>query len=269
MKKLVSAFILLITFNFLSCKETTSKDNEQKQHVNSEASNTKLTDSLVIYRSENLVIKKLSNRTYQHISFLDTDDFGKVGCNGMLVVNENEAVLFDTPTDNKSSLELILFVTKELKCEITAVIPTHFHDDCIGGIQKFEEQNIPTYATKQTVELLEKKGHIFSKSVNEFETSLTLNIGSKKVYAEYLGQGHTIDNIIGYFPEDKAIFGGCLVKNVGANRGYLGDANTNEWSETVRKIKLKYSETEIVIPGHGKPGSVELLDYTIELFEIE
>ena len=185
----------------------------------------------------------------------------------MLIVNENKGFIFDTPTDNKSSLELINFVTNELKSEIMAFVPTHFHKDCVGGIQEFEEHNIPIYATKQTIELLKNEGQNFSKPIKGFDNSLTLNIGNKKVYAEYFGEGHTKDNIIGYFPEDNAIFGGCLIKEVGASKGYLGDANTSEWSETVRKIKLKYQKVEIVIPGHGKLGGNELFEYTIELFE--
>ncbi len=49
--------------------------------------------------------------------------------------------------------------------------------------------------------------------------------------------------------------------------GYLGDANTDQWAATVQQIKLKYPNAEIVIPGHGKPGGTELLEYTIKLFE--
>ena len=40
----------------------------------------------------------------------------------------------------------------------------------------------------------------------------------------YFGEGHTKDNIMGYFTEDQALFGGCLIKKVGASKGYLGDA---------------------------------------------
>ena len=65
--------------------------------------------------------------------------------------------------------------------------------------------------------------------------------------------------IIGYFPEDKAIFGGCLIKEIDASKGYLGDANVNAWSETIEKIRQKYPEVEIVIPGHGSTGGKELL----------
>lgn len=261
------ALYLLAGLSFMSCKESSSKHQQTKQETVNEKPQTNPVESLIIYETENLIIKKLSNHIYKHISFLDTDDYGKVGCNGMVVINENEGIIFDTPTDNKGSLELINFVTNVLKSEIIAIIPTHFHEDCLGGIQTFEEHDIPTYVSSQTIELLNNKGQNFSKPIKPFENSLTLTIGNKKVYAEYFGEGHTKDNIIGYFPEDNALFGGCLIKRVRASKGYLGDANTNEWSETVRKIKLKYPEIKIVIPGHGKWGGSELLDYTIELFE--
>lgn len=264
MTKLLLTLFLLSGLTCISCKETSSK-----QKTNTENTKTDPIDSLTIYQTENLIIKKLSNHIYEHISYLNTDDYGKVGCNGMLVINENKGIVFDTPTDNKSSLELIDFVTSKLKTEIIAIIPTHFHEDCLGGIEEFEKHNIQTYAASKTIELLKNNNQNFSKSIKEFDNNLTLDIGNKKVYAEYFGEGHTKDNIIGYFPEDNAVFGGCLIKKVGAGKGYLGDANTDQWSETVRKIKLKHPKAKIVIPGHGKLGGTELFDYTVELFKLK
>lgn len=257
------AFFLLVGSTLNPCKEPPFKYHRQeKQQADS-------IDNLIVYQTETLIIKRLSDHTYKHISFLNTDDFGKVACNGMLAINENEAILFDTPTNNNSSLELIDFITKELKSELLAVIPTHFHNDCVGGIEVFEKNNTPIYVSKLTVELLKSNGQHFSRPINEFDDNLHLKIGNKNIYAKYFGEGHTTDNIIGYFPEDNTIFGGCLIKEVGASKGYLGDANTNKWSETVRKIKLKYPEAQIIIPGHGKSGGIELLDYTIELFKVK
>ena len=73
-------------------------------------------------------------------------------------------------------------------------------------------------------------------------------------------------NVVGYFPEDKVVFGGCLIKTVGAGKGNLEDANVAAWPATVSKVKATYSKAEIVIPGHGKTGGTELFDYTIKLF---
>ncbi len=269
MVKSILILLLITGIVFSSCRESSSKENLKNENTNIENLEAQSIDSLTIYQTENLIITKLSNNIYQHISFLNTDDFGKVECNGMLVVNGNEGVVFDTPTDNKSSVELINFITNELKTTITAIIPTHFHEDCVGGIQEFEKRSIPIYTSKLTADLLKENGQSFTNSLTNFDDSLTLNIGNKKVYAEYFGEGHTKDNIIGYFPESNAVFGGCLIKTLGANKGFLGDANTTKWSETVQKIKLKYPKTKIVIPGHGEPGGTELFDYTIKLFELK
>ncbi|MGF1556868.1 subclass B1 metallo-beta-lactamase [Paucihalobacter sp.] len=268
MKRLFVISLLLTGITFISCKESSSQKKLINRSAKSENTKIQLDDSLIIYQSANLKIKKLSNHIYQHISYLKTDDFGKVECNGMLVVNENQGIVFDTPTNNNSSLELINFITNELKNSITAIIPTHFHEDCVGGIQEFKKQNIPIYAANLTVELLKENGQDLPGSTTIFENSITLNLGNKKVYAKYFGEGHTKDNVIGYFPESAAMFGGCLIKTFGASKGYLGDANTDKWSETVQQIKLNYPNTEIIIPGHGKAGGIELLDYTIKLFEV-
>lgn len=265
--KIVLAFFLVFSLSFISCKESSANHDQANQETKSETTHKTLTDSLIVYQTENLMINKLSNHIYEHISFLNTDDFGKVACNGMLVINKNKAIVFDTPTDNKSSLELIKYVTNDLKSEIIALIPTHFHKDCVGGLTEFEKHNIPTYASNKTIDLLKNNGQKLSGPITDFENNLTLEIGNKKVYAEYFGEGHTKDNVVAYFPDDNAVFGGCLIKEVGAGKGYLGDSNIKEWSATVEKVKLKYPNAQIVIPGHGKWGGIELFDYTIRLFE--
>jgi metallo-beta-lactamase class B len=249
-----------------SCKNSSSQKNQAKATITATA-NISLNDSAILYQSDNLIIQRISNHVYQHISFLNTKDFGRVDCNGMVVVNDNEAVIFDTPADDESSGELINYLSKVHNHKIIGIIPTHFHEDCVGGLEKFNENNIPSYASNKTIALLKSKGRIFSKPINGFDDSLVLNIGDKKIYINYFGEGHTRDNVIGYFPEDKVVFGGCLIKEMGAKKGNLEDANVAVWPETVRRLKRCYSETKTVIPGHGKSGGTELFDYTIKLFE--
>ncbi len=97
MLKLVSIFSLFTELVFISCKLTQVK--------NAEVNNNTLIIDAIVFETENLKINKLSNHIYEHISFLNTDDYGKVACNGMFVVNENVGVLFDTSIDNRSSFE--------------------------------------------------------------------------------------------------------------------------------------------------------------------
>ncbi len=250
----------------LSCTNISEKKNGVTEQEETSTDFALGSDSIV-YKSDKLIIQKLSKHVYLHTSFLQTTDFGNVPCNGMLVENNGETIIFDTPSDTESAAELLHYTTHELASQIRAVIPTHFHSDCVGGLEEFNVQNIPVYASDRTIALLKSKQIVYSKPIQNFTDSLMLQVGDKRVYALYFGEGHTMDNVIGYFPDDNAIFGGCLIKEVGAGEGYLGDANVKAWSATVKKIKERYPAIEIVIPGHGKVGGSELLDFTIQLFK--
>ncbi|MBX2917462.1 MAG: subclass B1 metallo-beta-lactamase [Cyclobacteriaceae bacterium] len=220
----------------------------------------------IVYKTDTLVIKKLSDKVYQHISFLNTESFGRVECNGMIVINGNEAIVFDTPTDDAGTTALLNYLATQNKA-VKAVVATHFHNDCVGGLQEFHARGIPSYANSLTIQLIKEKaeGNI---PQNGFDQELELEVGQQPVITTFIGNGHTRDNVVAYFPEQQALFGGCLVKEVGASKGYLGDADTLMWSGTIAKLKAKYPHLKVVIPGHGNPGGAELLDYTEKLFSI-
>lgn len=218
-----------------------------------------------VYITKNLIITQITKNAFQHTSFKQTNDFGNVPCNGLIVRNTNEVIVFDTPTNNKNSAELIHWIKEILHCKINAIIPTHFHDDCLGGLQAFHENNIPSYAYFKTIELAKENN--FTPPQNSFTDSLFLRVENEKVIVRFFGEGHTNDNVVGYFPSENILFGGCLIKELNASKGYLGDANISAWSSTVTKIKKTYPNLKIIIPGHGEYGNEKLLDYTINLFK--
>ncbi|VXB71406.1 Metallo-beta-lactamase class B [Flavobacterium sp. 9AF] len=242
-------FLAIFSFTVISCKSEKEEKFMPKE----------------IYKTETLVIAQIAKNSYQHTSFLQTEDFGYVPCNGLIVKNNNETIVFDTPTTDKASKELMEWITKQLNCNIKAIIPTHFHDDCLGGLQAFHEQKIPSYAYFKTIDLA--KANHYTVPQNSFNDSLKLSIGSEFIIAKFFGEGHTRDNIVGYYPLDNIMFGGCLIKELDATKGYLGDANTATWSRTVDKIKKEYPNLKIIVPGHGTLGNTELLDYTSKLFK--
>ena len=218
-----------------------------------------------LYSSNTLIINQLSANSFQHITYLETDSFGKVACNGLIVIDANEAIIIDTPTTDSVSTELINWVQNSLNCEIKGVIPTHFHDDCLGGLEAFHQFKIPSYAYFKTIDLVKEQQLPIPK--NSFNTFKEFKLGNSTLVLTYLGEAHTSDNIVAYFSKDQILFGGCMIKSVGATKGYLGNANINEWSNTVKKVKSKFGEAKIVVPGHGDIGGHELLDYTISLFK--
>lgn len=218
-----------------------------------------------VYRSETLEIRQISPNTFVHLSYLSTQDFGKVACNGMIVVNGEEAVVFDTPTEDEVSRELISWLETERKVKVKGVLATHFHNDCLGGLNEFHAQGVPSFGSTQTQILAKGAGDPVPQ--NGFDGQLILKAGGLDVVIRFLGEGHTRDNVVAYVPADQVLFGGCLIKEVGATVGFLGDANIGAWSETVSRVKTAFPEVKTVIPGHGKIGNGELLDYTIRLFE--
>jgi metallo-beta-lactamase class B len=217
-----------------------------------------------VYKTSTLIITQLTRSTFQHTSYKQTNDFGNVPCNGLVVQNGSETIVFDTPTNDSSAAELIRWIQDSLHCSINAIIPTHFHDDCLGGLQAFHEKNIPSYAYYKTIELAKAGNYVIPR--NSFQDSLSLKVGNENIYVKFFGEGHTKDNVVGYYPAEQVLFGGCLIKELEASKGYLGDANEKDWSGTVKKIKDRYPEVKVVVPGHGEYGNQRLLDYTIQLF---
>jgi metallo-beta-lactamase class B len=63
-----------------------------------------------VYRSADLVVVQITPNAFVHTSYLQTNDFGKVDCNGMIARDAKEALVFDTPTNDKSAEELINFI---------------------------------------------------------------------------------------------------------------------------------------------------------------
>ncbi len=216
------------------------------------------------YASETLLIEQISDGVYQHTSFLDTESFGKVPCNGMIVMSGGEAIIFDTPTTGAASAELIDWVEDQLQNSVKAVVPTHFHQDCLAGLDEFHRRQIPSYAYRRTIDLAKRNG--VTPPQNGFDDSLELSVGNQTVDVAFVGEGHTKDNVVAYFSAESVLFGGCLVKEVGAGKGNLEDANIAAWSATIVRLQERYSKVAVIIPGHGKRGGSELLDFTRQLF---
>lgn len=181
-----------------------------------------------VYRSETLIITQVAKNTYQHTSFLQTESFGKVDCNGMIVHNSNETVVFDTPATKEVSEELINWVHNHLKSKINNIVVTHFHEDCLGGLNAFHKHNIPSIAHYKTIEIVKTKNIDIPQE--SFSTSKIIAVGDTAVELYYFGEGHTTDNIVGYYPKEKVLFGGCLIKALNASKGNLEDANEQQWA---------------------------------------
>ena len=209
-------------------------------------------------------IEKISEHTFIHTSYLIIPKFGKFGCNGLVYVNGGEAIIFDTPIDPIASKQLYKWIEKTLKAKVIGVVVNHFHVDCLGGLAYFHKKNIPSYSNQLTKTLAEADSVV--APIYVFNEKTEIAVGQSNIECRFFGEGHTRDNIVSWLPEEKILFGGCMVKSLKAGKGNLRDADLREWSNTIEKVKQQYADVKIVVPGHGKHGGIELLDYTIEMF---
>lgn len=220
-----------------------------------------------VFRSENLVIDKLSANTFIHKTYFQTQQWGKVYCNGLVYCRDGEAVVFDTPVNDSLSLVLINWIKQDLHAKLKAVVVNHFHEDCLGGLKAFHDNGAASYSSNLTRQYtLEDTAGKSEIPQHGFSKELVLKVGKGKVVNRYFGGGHTRDNIVSYIPSEKVLFGGCLIKEQGAGKGNLADADVDAWPNTVRKVKSSFPDIKYVVPGHGQWGNTSLLDYTIRLF---
>jgi metallo-beta-lactamase class B len=218
-------------------------------------------------RTSVLDFEQITPATFVHKSYLQTKTWGKVSCNGLVYIADGEAIVFDTPVDDSAARELIRWVTEKKKATIKAVVVNHFHADCLGGLSAFHAAGIPSYSSELTQKLA-AADTVNKPEVpqNGFHVRLILKVGSKEVVNKYLGEAHTRDNIVSYVPSEKVLFGGCMIKELKAGKGYLGDANEQEWSNTVVRVTTEFKDARYVVPGHGQYGDTSLLSYTYRLF---
>lgn len=229
--------------------------------------NAHLFSQSLVYESNDLKIIRLTEKVYQHVTYLNTDQYGKVACNGMLVIDEGESAVFDTPSYNEVSRELIAWLQDSMRTTIKMVVVNHHHIDCLGGLDAFAENGTPSTSSVIARHWTIKKGN--NPTSDFFETEQIIQIGKSQITNRYFGPAHSQGAIVSYVEGENVLFGGCSVKSLNAGKGNLEDANVQEWPKTIQKVKNSFPDIKIVIPGHGKQGGTELLSYTITMFEKE
>ncbi|MFA6084512.1 subclass B1 metallo-beta-lactamase [Mucilaginibacter sp.] len=210
-------------------------------------------------------IKHLTQNFYVCTSYGLPDGPTPFPANSLFAVTDAGIVLVDTPWDENQTQQLIDSVKQRFNKNIVLCISTHFHDDRTGGVAVLKKHGTKTYSTKLTQTLAKTKGLKVPEFT--FKNDTTFTVGGIKLQTYFPGPGHTADNIVVWFPQDKILVGGCLVKSMDTeSKGYLADANVTEWPKSIRKVYAKFKQVNYLIPGHqGWQGGREQLTHTIKV----
>ncbi|QBY04360.1 subclass B1 metallo-beta-lactamase [Thalassotalea sp. HSM 43] len=213
-------------------------------------------------KSQPLNVKLIADNVYQHISYQYISPWGLVAASGLVVVEDNQAYVIDTPWTQADSKQLIAWIEAQ-GFQIKAVVATHFHEDASGGLAVFNQLDIATYASVATNQLLsDKKRTTASEVITQQPFALTEN--SIEIF--YPGAGHSNDNVVVWLAQQKLLFAGCFAKSLGSKSlGNLADASVADWPQSIDKVLTQYPSIQTVVPGHGKIGTVDILHHTKRL----
>ena len=172
-------------------------------------------------------------------------------------------------------------------------INTGFHNDNLGGNEYLRSKGVKIYGSGLTSRLINERAadlkamvmEMTSKQENknyyngfknmtlmpptdtfDIKHGIKLSISGENFDVYFPGESHTIDNVVVYITNKKILFGGCMIMSLPQEKpGYIADANMIEWPKSVEIIKSRYKNTQIVVPGHGDWGNVDLITHTIDL----
>jgi len=214
--------------------------------------------------SDNVTVRRLADGVWLHTTCFDIADYKNVPANGLIIIDGKHAMMIDLPWTDEQAGVLFDWITREHNAVIQKVVPTHFHIDCIGGLAEAHRRGADSFALEKTVEILKRTNKPLPK--NWFTERMSLGCGDTRVELAFLGGGHTLDNIVAWIPAKKILFAGCLVKSLNAKDiGNTEDADLINYPETLKRVKERYPDAKIVVPGHGEPGGLDLVDHTIRL----
>jgi glyoxylase-like metal-dependent hydrolase (beta-lactamase superfamily II) len=213
-----------------------------------------------------LQITRLADGVWLHTSWQVLPGGTRYPSNGLLVREGDALVLVDTAWGEQPTRDLLAWIVRELKLPVSRAIVTHAHDDRMGGAPVLAERNIPMFSHPLTGPLAAKQGWPRPTSLATLSAAGSVtNLGAVEVF--YPGPAHTVDNLVVWIPRAKILFGGCAVKELRSRTlGNLADADVAAWPQAIRRVQQRYAGAGIlVVPGHGEPGSPELLRHTLVL----
>lgn len=184
--------------------------------------------------------------------------------NGILLETKTGSVVVDPGWTGDQAKALMRWARETLGRPITKAVVTHSHRDRMGGVEPLAEAGITVLALGRTRELAEKAGYKkLPLAVVELETKPYFDPDGFELF--FPGAGHTPDNIVVYFPVQRLVYGGCLVKSVTSeDLGNLADAVMSDYPGSIERVMRAYPKRRIVVPGHGSIAG-DPLSHTLKL----
>lgn len=197
--------------------------------------------------------------------------------NSAVYIGDRSVTVIGATMTPETAKLLAVEIGKITSKPITEVVNTNYHPDRAGGNAYFRSIGARIVSTRQTRDLMREHWDevvAFTRSGipdypllpvtlpdTLYEGSFALQGG--RVNALYLGPSHTPDGLFVYFPEEKILYGGCILKE---HLGNLKYADLPEYPKTLRKLQQLQLGYTTVIAGHWSPiHGPEIVDQYLQL----
>ncbi len=216
--------------------------------------------------SDQLSVTALKPGVWMHTTWQKFPGGPRFPSNGLLVKNGDGLVLVDTAWGHQQTVELFDWIDSVLGLPVQQAVITHFHSDRMAGSAVLQDRGIPLFAHPLTIELSAGGQPSPLDALSHLKPGETARIGNLEAF--YPGPGHTRDNMMVWMAEARVLFGGCAVRpGSSVTLGNTEDADLDAWPDSIRRAQQRYPHADLVVPSHGPPGGVELLERMPGLFE--
>jgi metallo-beta-lactamase class B len=220
-----------------------------------------------------LVLTRLTDRLYV------SEDYFYAKENSVVYIGDSSVTAIGATWTPQTASLLAAEIAKVTPKPIKEVVDTNHDLDRAGGNAYFKSIGARIVSTKLTRELLAREGRSQAESNRRafpdypeidivlpdqvFEGDFSLQGGN--IRGIYLGPSHKPDDIFVYFPREKVLYGGCVLKE---QLGNTDGADLAEYPKTLRRLKQSGLDIATIVSGHYSPiHGPELIDQYLQLLE--
>ena len=206
-------------------------------------------------------------------------DFHYAKTNSLVYVGP-ESVTVIGATHTPETAELLAKEIRQVTNKpVSAVVNTDYNPEYAGGNAYWKSIGADVVSTELTSILLTREwdrvGDFVRRSFPDYpRVPLVLptvtypgnfELQKGRIRAMYLGPSHTADDIFIYFPAEKVLYAGSILKE---HLGNLAFADIGEYQRTLMKLKQLHLDIHTIISGHWSAvHGPELIDHYLQMLK--
>jgi glyoxylase-like metal-dependent hydrolase (beta-lactamase superfamily II) len=168
-----------------------------------------------------------------------------------VVLATDDGVIVTDPINAAAAQWLKDEIATRFNKPISYLIYSHDHVDHSSGGEVFDAATVVAHDNAKTDIISENRPTAVPNLT--FSENLTIELGGKVVELSYLGRSHSDNMIVMNFPEERVLFAVDFIPVKTVAWKTLTDAYIPDWIEALKKVESM--DFDILMPGHGKPGT--------------